>query len=89
MIIAVSIIVGLAIAGLLFSSFFSDAGDFFYGFLSFLGDVFNRRGKPSFLSLRNNDDDEWIPAGVRFVLLLTLSGLCGYMTYYGLHKLFG
>ena len=89
MIIGLSIAVGILVAGLLFSSFFSDFGDFFDGACGFLLDVFSRSHKPSISALRDNDDGDWIPSGVRFILLLALSGICGYLTYRGLHKLFG
>jgi hypothetical protein len=89
MIIAISTVVGILVAGLLFSSFFSDSGDFWDGIRGFFSGLFTRRLRPLISSIGDNDDGDWIPGGVRFLLLLALSGFCGYLTYRGLHKIFG
>jgi hypothetical protein len=88
MIIALSIIVGILVAWLLFSSFFSDSGDLWDGIRGFFSGLFRRSLRPPILALSDSDDGDLIPGGLRFFLLLVLSGACGYMTYIGLHKLF-
>ena len=75
-----SIIVGLLVARLAYTSWFSNSGDLADDIDGFL--AHNRKIAPE-------DDDGWFPAGFRLLLLLLLSGFSGYLAYCGLHKLFG
>jgi hypothetical protein len=92
MIIALSIVVGILVAWLLFGSFFSDSGDFWAGVRGFLSGFYYRKQqwvRPPLWQPADSDDGDWIPGSVRLILFLALSAVCGYMTYIGLHKLFG
>ena len=89
MIIALSIMAGILVAWLLFSSFFSDAGDLWDGICGLLSGWFQGKYRARSWTRSGEDDGDWISSGVRLFLLLALSGFCGYLAYRGLHKLFG
>ena len=89
MIITLSIVVGVLVAWLMFKEFFSDGGDLWDGVRGFVsglsqGKHGNRSWTPS-----GEDEGDWISSGFRLFLLLAVSAFCGYLTYRGVHKLFG
>ncbi len=89
MIITLSIAVSVVVAWLLFREFFSDAGDLWGGVCGLLSGLFQGRYRRRSWTASGEDEGDWIPSGLRLLLLLALSAFCGYLTYRGLHKLFG
>ena len=89
MIITLSIIVGILVGCLLFKSWFSDLGDLWDGVWGFLSGFFGGRYRYRSWTPSGEDEGDWIPSGIRFLLLMAVSAFCGYLTYRGLHKLFG
>ena len=87
MIIAISIAVGVFVAWLAGSSFFSDSGDLLEGIDGFIGLLGHRNYRKQQSAWE--DDDHWIPGSVKFLFLLALSIGSGYMACRGLHALFG
>jgi hypothetical protein len=91
MIIAISFVAGIFIAWLAGSCLFSDFRDLLVGCGRLVSFLFGYRYTCRSDRMLSDwqDDDNWIPASIRFLLVLALSIGSGYMTYRGLHALFG
>jgi hypothetical protein len=74
-------VAGILTAWLLASTLFDESGSLWDGFVNWwdLPDSERRT-----FSTEGLDEDGW-----KFVLVLAFGVLCGVLTYYGLHKLFG
>src|SRR4051812_27156973 len=96
LIIAASIIAGGLAAWLLYYVLFYDLEDFLGGFGKFLKKLMHRRRRHTIFQRTDLtpanpadfEEESW-SSGIRFLIFLALSIWAGYLTYSGLHKLFG
>lgn len=93
MIIALSILSGVVVAGVSYRILFYDLSDFLDGLIKFFTAFLVRRRRWPFERIKSpgpdeSEDDGW-SNGIRFFIFLALSGGAGYFAHSGLHRYFG
>ena len=94
MIIAVSIVVGVLVTGLLYRTLFYDVADFLDGLITLFTIFLMEKRRWPFAPRHSSPtpedfQDEGWSSGIRFLVLLALAAGSGYLVYIALHKYFG